>query len=189
MRRWFVADLHWGHKNILRFTSRPYKDLEEMREAFVKNWNSVVRKQDRVYVLGDWSFDTVENTKKIMSRLHGDLILVAGNHDRNADVMIKMGFRNVIENDFIKIGGHKVYLSHFPYYPSWWSKLKAFFKRQKLDTRFLHKRIVDDGNFLLHGHVHESYKFSGKQFNVGVDRNNYTPVSEEEVLKWIESFK
>lgn len=39
------------HKNIIRFDDRPFGTIDEMDEALVNNWNSVVSNADHVYHL------------------------------------------------------------------------------------------------------------------------------------------
>lgn len=50
-----------------------------MNEVIIKNWNEVVKKDDMVYVLGDFSFCSREMVKELVSKLNGRKILVAGN--------------------------------------------------------------------------------------------------------------
>lgn len=50
----YIADTHFGHANILRFDQRPFKDLEEMHDVLIDNWNRVVASADWVYILGDF---------------------------------------------------------------------------------------------------------------------------------------
>ena len=54
-----------------------------MEDRMVKNWNSVVSKNDTVYILGDfcWSKDD-EEWIRILDRLTGNKVLIKGNHDK-----------------------------------------------------------------------------------------------------------
>ena len=78
---YYISDLHWSHRNILAFDNRPYFTIDEMNAALIHNWNSVVTSEDSVYVLGDMSWDTKENTLNMLSKLNGKKYLIRGNHD------------------------------------------------------------------------------------------------------------
>lgn len=163
---WFTSDLHFGHNNVIKHCNRPFKDKTEMEESIIEDWNKKVKRREMVWVLGDWSFYGIQKTKEITSRLNGDIRIVRGNHDKYAAQLLSMGFTNVYENHRIElVKDFWVNLSHFPYHP-----LKN--DLQEYDRRYLHKRIVDDGRWLLHGHTHSNQKISlinGKQFHVGWD--------------------
>lgn len=58
--RFFISDTHFSHARILEFESddgRPvrsgFSSVEEMDEAMIERWNSVVGPKDKVYHLGD----------------------------------------------------------------------------------------------------------------------------------------
>lgn len=80
-----TSDTHFGHSGICRFLRddgsklRPWDNPDEMDEAMVELWNDTVKPKDKVYHLGD----AVINRKalKIFDRLHGDKVLIKGNHD------------------------------------------------------------------------------------------------------------
>ena len=47
-RVFFSSDYHWylGHKNILKYCDRPFKDTREMDEIIVLRYNEVVKPED-----------------------------------------------------------------------------------------------------------------------------------------------
>lgn len=199
---WLSSDQHFFHNNIIRFCNRPFKNLDEMHETMIKNWNQRVKSKERAYILGDFLFGGLTRLEKIIPRLNGEITLIRGNHD-NASTRhyIELGFKDVRENELItlqKQGGEKVQvlLSHFPYYPiqkytklhkaggSTYINLKL---QDNYDIRYPHKRIVDTGEYwLIHGHVHQAWKVLGRQINVGVDVHDFKPVSHHKILEIIE---
>lgn len=183
---WFTSDLHFGHYNVIEYDKRPFKNIDEMHETLIANWNKVVKKKQRVYVLGDFSFLNIEKTKLLLSRLNGVKILIRGNHDRPASKMIKCGFSEVLENEQLKLADNiTVNLSHFPYHPL--APRSVILPRPPYtqDMRYLHKRMVDDGNWLLHGHIHTGWKVKEKMINVGTMQWGYKPVGINEILNII----
>ena len=84
--KFYISDLHFGHKNILSFDNRPFFTLSEMEQVLISNWNSRVEKNDEVYILGDMFWRNEEATR-ILSELKGRKYLILGNHDRiNAEM-------------------------------------------------------------------------------------------------------
>lgn len=188
---WLMSDPHFFHKNVIGMCNRPFKNVEEMNNALIENINRRVRKKDHLLIAGDFSFAGMEATKDIVSKINGYKIFVKGNHDRKANRLLELGFDDVIENDFIRIGNHRVLVSHFPYHPiSTYEKnekeeVKCDFSFEN-DRRYLHKRILDDGKtWLIHGHCHNAWKQKGRQINIGVDVWNYAPVHHEKILELI----
>lgn len=55
MEIYFTSDLHLGHDNIIRFCNRPFSSVEEMNDRIIQNYNSIVHKNDLVYILGDFN--------------------------------------------------------------------------------------------------------------------------------------
>lgn len=94
---WFTSDTHYGHKNIVRGTSewenrnneqrvRDFDTMEEHNNALVKSINSVVKENDELWHLGDWSFGGHENIKIFRDRLNcNNINLVFGNHDQHVE--------------------------------------------------------------------------------------------------------
>ena len=117
--RYFISDIHIQHRLMLR--TRGYESFEAMHDDIVKRWNSKVTKSDTEYVIGDVSFGDYAQTKAVLDRLNGQKILIKGNHDRHnkrkmrTPEFLKMGFKDVMDEDIIKIHddktGQKVDLS------------------------------------------------------------------------------
>lgn len=183
---WFTSDTHFFHRNVIEYCNRPWHTVEEMNEGLIERWNARVKKNERIYVLGDFCFGGAKRSKEILDRLNGHKILILGNHDGPAHKMLAAGFAEVYENHRITLpNGQSVLLSHFPYHPHTLGE-EDYWRIYKHDTRYLHKRIVDDGeSILLHGHVHTQWKCQGRQINVGADVWDWAPVSHEQIQNLI----
>lgn len=94
---YFTSDTHYHHRNIVRGISewekfekgsshqntRDFNTLEEHDEALIKSINSLVKYDDILYHLGDWSFGGHEQIKKFRDRLEcKEIHLIFGNHDQ-----------------------------------------------------------------------------------------------------------
>lgn len=64
---YFTSDLHFGHRNVIRFDNRPFSSVEEMDAALIERWNQKVSNEDAVYVLGDLSWHGDQKTCEILS--------------------------------------------------------------------------------------------------------------------------
>ena len=157
----FTSDTHFWHTNILKYCNRPFKSVEEMNETLILNWNKTVPENGTVFHLGDFSFCGPTKTKEILNQLNGQIILVKGNHDYNSTLKL---FDEVYPQLHINIENKSIYLNHFPF------------------------ASFPDNCFQLFGHLHSnSGIYSKNQYDVGVDNNNYKPVSWkqiEEINKW-----
>lgn len=58
---YFIADLHFGHANIIEYCNRPFQSVEEMNEFMIQQWNKKVKKDDKVFVLGDFGLGSRES--------------------------------------------------------------------------------------------------------------------------------
>ncbi len=86
---WFVADLHFGHKNI-----GTWRGIEDHDEFLIDKWNSCgIRSRDQVWVLGDVAFNG-KGLEKV-ARLLGKKSLVMGNHDNMASARYLNFFQKV----------------------------------------------------------------------------------------------
>ena len=150
---WFVSDTHFSHKNIVKYNTNRQEILEldindeDMLQkhdaALIKCWNETVKKNDTVYILGDFSFASPDDIRRILEKLNGKKHLIIGNHDGGC-----RGLSNYFESTsqikevtfkktvfpFLDENMHCV-LCHFPFV-AW--------------NRRMH------GSVMLHGHTHGS---------------------------------
>lgn len=84
---YYTSDLHFGHKNIIKYENRPFKSILEMEYILIKNWNNKVKsKEDHIYILGDFAFKgsnlSIDQINNIVDSLKGKKHLIIGNHDQ-----------------------------------------------------------------------------------------------------------
>ena len=129
---YFITDTHFHHSNIIKYCNRPFKDINEMNETIINNWNSIVKNDDTVYHLGDFCLSSDDEIKNIFNRLNGNKILIRGNHDRKpVKFYEEIGFK-VLTHAPIILDEYKIMLSHGP----------------------LPDAKIKDGYINLHGHIH-----------------------------------
>lgn len=168
MTIWFTADSHLGHQNIIKYCNRPFQNVDEMDETIINNWNSVVKPEDHVYHLGDFSFG---NPLKYSFRLKGKKFLIKGNHDHRYkdQKFIDAGFEWVkdfhvltIQDKDSKYGKQEIALFH--YAMRTWPK-----------SHF--------GMYSLFGHSHGKLQDDthSLSIDIGVDCYNFFPLSYEQV--------
>ena len=162
---YFTSDTHFHHANIIKFCSRPFKNVEEMNETLIANWNHVVGPEDIVFHLGDFCFGGSAEWTGILEQLNGKIYLISGNHDRkNLWQNYTHYFEMILPQVHIEVGKQKIYLNHYPFlcYGGAYHNTWQFF-----------------------GHVHTSKHNTGKdtprlkmlfptQYDVGVDNNDFT---------------
>lgn len=181
MNIWFTSDEHHGHRNIMQFCKRPFSTLSEMTDGLVARHNEVVEPGDLVYHVGDMFWRTLPQTEalSIMSRLKGTHFYVRGNHEEMFDGLSALHSRFGWVRERAHIwpdGGPKsgIILDHFA--GRVWGQ-------------------SDKGSWQLYGHSHAELPEDASMlsFDVGVDANNYYPVSlttvrerMETKLKWMQ---
>lgn len=86
---YFTSDLHFFHANVIKHDSRPFKDVDEMNQTLIDNWNQTIKQDDTVFYLGDLSWSGLQKTKEITDQLNGKIHFILGNHD-NYKVISKL---------------------------------------------------------------------------------------------------
>ncbi len=167
---YFTADLHFGHNAIINMQKRPFKSVEEMNRSLLRNFNSVVHKNDTVYILGDICHHmTTDDANELIGKMNGKKYLIVGNHDKEYAPGL---FEDI--KDFMKISvdGCNFALMHYPMLS--WPKMSS-------------------GGYQLHGHIHARMEYNEanraegiRRYDVGVDANYYFPVSVKQIIDFFE---
>ena len=172
----FTSDTHFNHANIIKFCNRPFKDVEQMNEVMITNWNNAISKDDTVFHLGDFCLGGAAEWTKILDRLNGKIYLIMGNHDlKNIRQGFISRFEHVAMQMHIVVGKQRIYLCHYPF---------LCFEGSYKDV------------WQLFGHVHTRRNNTGNdaerlqflyptQYDVGVDNNGFAPVSFGQVKRII----
>lgn len=166
------SDPHFSHQGVCRFLRadgvtklRPWDTAEEMDEFMIQRFNDTVRPNDKVYFLGD----VVINRKAlaaILPRLHGDKVLIRGNHDIFKLEDYTKYFRDIrayhVMNGMI--------LSHIP----------------------IHSDSLARFGTNIHGHTHEKRVMKDGAIDpryhcVCVEQTDWAPILFEDVMRKIQA--
>lgn len=176
-KTFFTADTHFGEKMLIRLCGRPFKDVEEMDRELIRRWNETVPEDAVVFHLGDFAQRNATRWNEILQELHGTIHLVVGNHDACMTKREAFGsFASVRDQRLIEIDGQKIYLNHYPFlcYAGSYSDVWQLFGH------------VHSGAALISGLDHPRLKkLFPLQYDVGVDNNDYRPVSFAKVRERI----
>lgn len=172
---WFTSDLHFGHKNIIKFCDRPWENPTQMEKGLINNWNETVKSEDIVFVLGDsfWFNDSL-HIKKVLSKLKGkNIFLIPGNHDEFESYYRIDDPRIILCQDVVcvwisepNMPLREIWLSHYP--------MMTWPHRER-------------GAYQFFGHIHsqpgrtegvdQDLPLHWNQLDVGCDFWDYKPVS------------
>jgi calcineurin-like phosphoesterase family protein len=176
----FTSDEHYGHKNMITYVGRPYKNIEEETRDFINRHNARVTpgmaEHTMTWHLGDlfWNTMSIGECTQIMYALNGSHSLVLGNHDElieeNLDAF-KPFFKEIVLYKDMKVSNkQRLTLCHYAM-RTW---------------RGSHK-----GAWQLYGHSHAELPELGQSFDVGVDNPicKFAPLSLDEVRREMEKRK
>lgn len=176
---YFTSDLHLFHEKIIQYADRPFINVEQMNTKLINYWNSIVSKQDSVYIIGDFLLgEKAERYPIISSQLNGYKYMILGNHDirnRVKQHTIIPGILNLGNYHIMTIGNQSVLLIH----------------NVEDIEKYLKKDVVATMNLIVCGHVHNAwstkiYELDNVKIpvvNVSVEVCNYRPISTTELLK------
>lgn len=180
-----TSDCHYNHMNICRYCNRPFETRKEMNNVLISNWNSVIPEDGIVVCCGDFMLPNKSGFKeyeKIVKQLNGTIYLTRGNHDRipvGEYCLEGESTPKMIVNDLmmIEIDDVEVYAQHYPC-------------------------LAFNGDYQIFGHIHTCKdgtvaaidsdvpdRLRWNQYDVGVDQNNYIPLSWEQLKSIFEKRK
>ena len=175
---WFTSDPHFLHANIIKYCNRPFISTDEMNYKIIRNWNSVVKKDDIIFCLGDFALGRETDCTEILKQLNGHKVLIKGNHEKT--VMSKAYNRDLFEGGIYELleisvddeevsdSFQPIVLCHYPMIT--WNRSHR-------------------GAWQLFGHVHGTLDnnpaLSSNQIDVGVDSHNFEPISYQRVKEII----
>jgi calcineurin-like phosphoesterase family protein len=172
MNLYFTADEHYGHDNhnggIIKMCNRPFADLDDMREQLIARHNSKVPDSpDSVTVhLGDMFWRKLKTLEcvAIVLRLNGRHVYINGNHEevfnRPESHTLRVMFDDIADVKMLTVGKKMIWLSHYAH--RCWPK-------------------SHQGSYHVFGHTHGVMPDYRRSHDVGVDANNFYPVSFDEL--------
>ena len=158
--KYIIHDPHFHHTAIIKYCKRPFQNKYEMNDCIITNWNSKVKVNDEVYIGGDFALKcSKEEVRRLLKLLHGKKYFILGDHDKQI-----WQCRDLLETITplmrIQLCGIPTTITH------WCMRVWP-----KSHYNAWH----------LFGHSHGTLEPIGKSWDCGVDNNNFTPVSEEEI--------
>lgn len=182
---WFTSDTHFWHQNIISWTGRPWKDAPEMNKALIENWNSVVPKDGLVFHLGDFCFAGASEWGKLRRELNGRIYLVMGNHDSVASQPMLELFEKVYGGIArLRVGHQEIWASHFPL--MCWTGMNR--ESWNLYGHVHTMKVPDSQQLGLDAPRVRDCSVPGKQYDVGVDYNDYKPISFFEIQRILKDY-
>lgn len=194
MNDYFTASLNLNHYNIIQYMKRPFDSTDEMNNIIIDNINKIVSRNDRLYIVGDFLFGSLDLDKFVRTAIYFrkkinclNLYLIYGNHDRRAkkdDRFLRL-FNNSVDYMEIKSKENQsIILFHYPIKENCWNR-------------------CGNGAWHLHGSIGNNIctpttnNNGGKSLDVGIDnvqsyfkipniKDSYRPFSYNEIKEIME---
>ena len=162
MSVYIIGCLHLGHESMAKM--RGWESSIQHDAVLTVEWNRVVSKRDKVFILGDV---TMENSKSyhILDQLNGMKHVILGNHDRSRDISELLKHVDYVsgpvryKKDF--------WLTHIPVHPI------EFDYRIKCN---------------IHAHIHNVNLNDHRYVNVDAHRVGYTPVLFDNIKNYVTKY-
>lgn len=160
---WLWSDTHFNHKNIIKYSNRPYTDIIHMNEQLILNHNRLVKPNDIVIWGGDIGFGNINHINNYLDRCNGYKILILGNHDLFRDGKIyNLKVDEIHPCLPLTIGNIQFLFTHYPF------------------------NNVPERCINIHGHIHTHKAFTPQHINISVEQIDYQPINIKTILSGIE---
>lgn|SRR5574344_147605 len=171
---WFTSDTHFSSDRARTLSKRPFSTTKDMDMTMVERWNRVVGPNDLVYHLGDFgNYD-------MLNYLSGDIQLVYGNYERAELDSSKLNDQTFLR-DLKARGFNAIYTGTTEVEIDGLPKTVIVAHEPTLCKNELFVREGRHYPLGLFGHIHGRQKIKPFGIDVGVDCNNFTPISEQDV--------
>lgn len=161
-----------SHKAEFLWKPRGFNSVDEMNEAIIENWNSVVKPGDIVYNLGDSIMSDNEKGVELYKKLNGTSFMIWGNHCTDNKKNLLAEHCHIVGGLYallIKYNKLSIYMSHYPTLTC------------NYDEKHFNQHVLS-----LHGHVHSRTPWIDLRnpfmYDVGMDAHNCTPVHIDEII-------
>lgn len=190
-RFYVVSDMHFNHSNVVLYepcrteiiasetnlieeevleilrskSKEEIKKLMKIHDEFlIKKWNKMIRNNDVVFFLGDFTLGDREYTKELIGKLKGRKRMIMGNHDRfQTKFYLDAGFEEV--SRYPILFNHHIMLSHEP----------------------LPHDMIPEGCINFFGHVHSKTDFNWSRGKcVSIEQTDFRPY---EITKYVGNYK
>ena len=164
--RYYISDCHFFHGAMNeKMDRRGFSDTEEMNRVMIERWNSRVRKNDEVVILGDLSWGGATQTALLLRELKGKKFLLEGNHDRFLSTSTfdrDLYFGWIAPYREMNDDGRKVILCHYPVFC--------------YNGQYRLRENGDAKTYMLYGHVHDT--MDERLVNSFISRTRKTAVED-----------
>ena len=162
MKRFYISDNHFAHRNIISYCNRPFETVHEMDKFMIDKWNSVVDKDDLVIHGGDFALSSRDYYTHLWFKvLNGEKILVKGNHDGSTRWLEMIGVK-VYPN--YRCSEDNTFVIHDP---------------SSIEIQAIERYDMT----LLYGHIHDKVLNNPplNSFNICVEHMDYTPKTIQQI--------
>ena len=172
-KKYFTADLHLGHKNILTLSRRKFNTIEDHDNHVIASINRTVDPKSNLYILGDLGFHrSLENLRKYLLRIKcRNIHVVIGNHDRMTD-LVTLRREGVILDVQQKVIARKnekaIVCFHYPM-----REWEGYYR----------------GYYHAYGHCHGTQPPYERSMDVGVDNIGYEPIEFDDLIAKIDAIR